>query len=119
MRSQLSREAERALRAIDPSSVARYAAEMGVRHAEPLLFGMDGMLRYAKAYEKRYGDKLASDYVLGPYYLSVICGLRNLLNGDGAVAMEQNVSTDSKDNGMIESIFWLCMEVAGFTEDAL
>lgn len=97
-------------------TVSWAADHTGEFAGEPLLFGMDGALRYAKAYEKRFESKLCDDYVLGPAWLSWVKGLRDLLNGDGAVAMERGISTDSKDNGVIESIFWSAMSAAGFTE---
>jgi hypothetical protein len=101
---------------VPKGTVSRKSAELGYNHEEPLLVAMDGMYRYAAAYEKRFEGKLAEDYVLGPEWLKVVTGLRGLLNGDGAVAMELGISTDSKDNGMIEGMFWDAMKVAGFEE---
>lgn len=101
---------------LTPRTVSEKAHWTGFYEDEPLLFGMDGALRYAKAYEKRFGGKLADDYVLGPAWLNWVKGLRELLNGNGVVAMEKDISTDSKDNGVIEGIFWAAMNAAGFTE---
>lgn len=101
---------------LNRKTVAAQSNMLGRDNQEPLLFSMDGALRYAKAYEKRFESKLCDDYVLGPAWLSWVKGLRALLNADGAVAMERGITTDSKDNGVIESIFWSAMSAAGFTE---
>lgn len=72
--------------------------------------------RYAQAYRDRFEQPLADDGILGPAWLKSICGARELLNGDGAVAMAIDRTTDSKDNGCCESMFWHAMELAGFEE---
>jgi hypothetical protein len=100
-------------------SVAAASMEYGRIRKEPLFYALDGMLRYAKAYRVRFEGPLAEDYVLGPEWLAVVQGLRGLLNGDGAVAMETGRSSDSKDNGVCEEIFWHAMKAAGFTEEDL
>jgi hypothetical protein len=110
---------------------------LGVNQGEPLLYAMDGLLRYAKAYQRAYGlsqrlntwaglpagdpdaRALADDYALGPQWLAAAKGLRGLLNGQGAVAMELGLSSDSKDNGVIEGIFWAALGAAGFKESDL
>lgn len=104
---------------INPSSVAHREAMVGMDSNEPLLVCVDSLLRYAKAHEQRFEDKLSEDYVLGPEWLNAAKGIRALLNGSGAVAHELGISTDSKDNGMIESIFWSAMAAAGFKEEDL
>lgn len=102
-----------------PGTIAWVSHALGAQQDEPLLFGLAGMVRYARAYEKAYESKLAEDGVLGVYFLDAIKGLRGLLNGDGAVAMERDITTDSKDNGTCEHLFWLAMEAAGFKESDL
>ena len=37
----------------------------------------------------------------------------------GAVAHERGITTDTKDNGCVESMFWAAMDIAGFTEEDL
>lgn len=112
-------ETRLALAKIPKGTVNEQSAILGINGGEPLLFAMDGLLRYAKAYEKRFGGKLASDGVLGDYWLDAIKGLKGLLNGDGVVALERGITTDSKDNGAIEDIFWAAIKAAGFSEEDL
>lgn len=90
---------------------------LGLDQGEPLIVAMDGLLRYAKAYQTRIGGKLANDAVLGVYWLEAIKGLHGLLNGDGAVAMELDRTTDSKSNGAVESVYQAALKVAGFNEE--
>lgn len=106
------------LRTIDDlpaGTVSFHWAHTGLSEGEPLLLGMDGLLRYAKAHKYNYQTPLADDGVLGPEFLSALTGLRGLLNGSGAVAMERGMA-DSKDNGACEAIFWLALHEAGFSE---
>lgn len=98
---------------LTPGTVAEASMTLGVREHEPLLIAMDAMLRYAVAYEKAYESKLGTDGVLGDEWFSAVAGIRGLLNGQGAVAMERDISTDSKDNGVIESIYWLACAATG------
>jgi hypothetical protein len=108
-----------ALGQIPVGSQNYHAAQLGKEQGEPLLWAMDGLLRYAKAYRQRMGQPLAEDWVLGDHWLATVRGLRALLNGDGAVAMERDISTDSKDNGAIESMFWVALGIAGYSEKDL
>ncbi len=105
------------LNKLDPKSLAFYSHSIGLNEHEPLIICMDALLRYAKAYGKRFGSDLAEDYFLGKEWLNAIVGIRNLLNGDGAVAMENNITTDTKNNGCIEGMFWSALDIAGFTEE--
>lgn len=91
----------------------------GIDNNEPLIVCMDGLLRYAKAHKTRFDNNLQNDYVLGDYWLEAVKGIRGLLNGDGAIALETGNSQDSKDNGCIEGVFWSAMKIAGFTEEDL
>lgn len=100
-------------------TVSLESALLGVNEGEPLLYAMDGLLRYAKAYRKRFEDDLANDGVLGEPWLAAAKGLRALLDGDGVVALERGITTDSKDNGVIEAVFWLALAAAGFNESDL
>lgn len=100
-------------------TVAYAEMQQGRAHKEPLFFAMDGAIRYAKAYKARFEQPVKEDYVLGPEFLSWITGLRGLLNGMGAVAMERGSTRDSKDNGTLEAMFWAAMEIGGFTEEDL
>ncbi len=112
----LQPETAAAIEAVPSNFISGQAARRGVAAGEPLIVIMDGLLRYAKAHKARFGDPLAADYVLGPAWIKALCGARELLDGDGAAAHEQGVSTDSKDNGSLESVFWAAMQAAGFEE---
>lgn len=109
-------ETNQAAREIPVGTVAERDHQRGLSHLEPLIVMMDCLLRYAKAYRKQYDSTLQADSVLGPEWLAAAKGVRGLLNGDGAVAMENNYGTDSKDNGAVETVFWKAIEAAGFTE---
>ncbi len=98
-------------------TLAQQAHFRGMASAEPLIVLMDALLKYARAYQERFDSKLASDYVLGDHWLASVKGVRALLNGDGAVAMQFGITTDSKDNGAVEAIFWRALEAAGFEEE--
>lgn len=115
----LQPESLAALARIPKGCINEQSAKLGVTCGEPILYALDGLLRYAKAYEKRYEAKLATDGVLGDYWLDAIKGLHGLLNGDGAVALELNRSTDSKDNGACETIYWAALDAAGFKNEDL
>lgn len=104
---------------VPAGTVAERSMQLGLGQCEPLLVAMDALIRYAKAYETRFEGKLAADYVLGDEWLAAAKGIRALLNGDGAVAMERGVTTDSKDNGVIEEMFWSALKAAGYEEKDL
>ena len=109
-------ETQHILNALDKSprrTVAQEAMRLGAHEHEPLLVAMDALLRYAKAHERRFESKLGEDYVLGPAWFDALKGVRALLNGDGAVAHERGVTTDSKDNGALEALYWKACDIAG------
>lgn len=97
-------------------TVSEQAHKYGMEQGEPLLIAMDAMLKYAQTYRNRFEGSLSEDNVLGPYWLDAVKGLRKLLNGDGQVAMAKDISTDTKDNGCIEGLFWDALKAAGFKE---
>lgn len=104
---------------LTPKTVSAHAHAIGLRQGEPLIVMMDCLLKYAQAYAVRFEDKLSSDYVLGDHWLQAAKNIRQLLNGDGAIAMRDDISTDSKDNGCVEQVFWAAMKAAGFSESDL
>lgn len=91
----------------------------GMRADEPLIVMMDCLHKYAVAYKIRHEQNLCDDGFLGDLWLDAAKGVRGLLNGDGAVAMILGITTDSKDNGTVEGMFWDAMAVAGFEEKDL
>lgn len=95
-------------------TVAEHAHKYGMENGEPLIVAMDCLLKYAEAYRQRFDSNLMDDYVLGPIWLDAAKGIRGLLNGDGVVAMKKDISTDTKDNGCVESMFWSALKLAGY-----
>jgi len=112
---ELINDAAKATR-LAPQTVAWNSNMLGVRNLEPLTFGLAGLIQYAQAHEMAFGDKLSEDYILGPAWLDCAKGYRALLNGNGAIANSKSISTDSKDNGVCEALFWQAMDAAGFKE---
>lgn len=104
---------------IPAGTVSEQSHQIGMRQGEPLIVMMDALFQYAAVYAARYDGKLAEDNVLGEYWLDAAKGIRGLLNGDGSVAMQLDRTTDSKDNGAIETMFWNALEMAGFKESDL
>lgn len=100
-----------------PNSVSLQSHDLGMKNDEPLIVMMDCLFQYASAYKTRHEQPLSEDYVLGAEWLKAAVGVRGLLNGDGAHAMKVGRSTDSKDNGTVESMFWDAMAAAGFKEE--
>jgi hypothetical protein len=114
---RLQPETVAAIQKVPAGTIAAQAMSLGISNGEFLLVALNGCMEYARAYESRFGgDKLASDYILGPAWLQAATGLRELLNCDGSVALARGITTDSKDNGALESVFWSAMEAAGFGE---
>lgn len=104
---------------VSPACVSGASMRLGAENAEPLLVCLDSMLRYARAYKARFGDPVGEDGFLGDEVGKVLAGLRALLNGDGAVAMERDRTTDSKDNGVCEALYWHCCAAAGLDGETL
>jgi hypothetical protein len=109
------------LRATAPGTVALRDAEAGFRMGEPLLIIADQCIRYAKAYRAEFDGSIGDDHVALPEFSGILSGFRALLNFDGAALWEACANsgarprnlTDTKDNGMIESLFWTACEIAG------
>lgn len=99
---------------IPANSVDAQSHSRGSSRGEPLIVMMDALLRYAKAYQKRYDNPIAEDEVIGVTWIIALDSVRALLNGDGAVAMEEGYTTDSKCNGALESLYHIARESAGF-----
>ena len=109
-------ETRAAFAAVPHGTVAKDSHGLGLDGCEPLIVILDSLIRYAKAYERRMGQPLADDGVLADCWLDCAKGVRGLLDGDGALAMEANRSTDSKDNGACETMFWSALRLAGYQE---
>jgi hypothetical protein len=98
-------------------TVSEQAHKQGMTEGEPLIIAMDALLKYAEAYQIRFERPLFEDNVLSDPWLEAAKGIRALLNGDGAIALKRGITTDSKDNGCIESLFWDALRMAGYTEE--
>jgi len=117
---RLQKETRDEIARLPKGTMSEASMRLGLDNDEPLLVCMDALLRYAKAYRKAYPDyAIGGDGVLGSCFAGAIKGIRGLLDGDGAVAMERNITTDSKDNGVIEFLFWECCKVAGLDGDEI
>jgi hypothetical protein len=107
------------LRSIAPGTVAEQSALSGFRMAEPVLVMIDSAIRYAKAFRAEFERPIADDYMARDEFAAILSGVRALLNFDGAAMWEANHNSgthrtrDTKDNGMIESLFWTACEIAG------
>ncbi len=113
---KLQSESIAELAKIPPGTVAEASARLGLNGAEPLLVAMDALMRYAKAYRTHFEAHLRDDDVLGSPWLQAVQGIHALLDGDGAVAMERDITTDSKDNGVIEGMYWHALRLGGFDD---
>jgi hypothetical protein len=96
--------------------VNEHSHKFGMSESEPIIIMLDCLLQYAQAYHDRYDGPLKQDQILGDHWLEAIRNIHGLLNGDGVVAMRRNISTDTKDNGACEAVYWEAIRVAGFTE---
>lgn len=112
-----SAEAVTAANKIPLGCVNEKAHKDGMLNGEPLTIAMDCLVKYAEAYQIRFEQKLSEDYVLGPEWLKAATAIRALLNGDGAIALKNGITTDSKDNGCIEDMFWSALALAGFGQE--
>lgn len=103
-----------------PDNVTNFQShKLGMFKGEPLLLILDNLLEYAKAYKVRFESPIAEDGFASDYWLSAITNVRGLFSCDGGVALRAGITTDSKDNGALEELFWQAMKVAGFTEEDL
>lgn len=112
------------LRAVAPKTLALQAAESGLTLGEPVLVMIDQAIRYAKAYRAEFDRPLGEDYMAAPELGGILAGIRGLLNFDGAALWEGNHNSgtrrtrDTKDNGMIETLYWKACEIAGLDGDS-
>ena len=122
MQIQLQSETKAAidrLNAMAPRTIAQQSMRLGVDKAEPLLLILDSAIRYAKAYKARFDQPVSEDYMARDHFAGILSGARALCNFDGAAAMERGITTDSKDNGTLESLYWTACEIAGLDRDDL
>lgn len=99
---------------INPDVIEGASQRMGVNEGEPIIIMLDALLKYAKAYKALFEADLADDRALWDHWFDAIKGVRRLLNGDGAIAMQKGITTDSKSNGACEDVFWKALEAAGY-----
>lgn len=106
-----------ALTKLPSNSVSQAGAQLGVQHGEPVLVIADALLRYANAYAGHWGEPAANDANLRRHLLAMLKATKALLDYEGAVALELNVTTDSKDNGALWDILETAKTAAGITEE--
>lgn len=107
------------LRKTCPGTLAEQSAAAGFRMGEPYLLIMDQLIRIAKAYKAEFDRPMGEDYMARPEFAGMLSGVRGMLSFDGAALWEANAnsttrkSRDTKDNGMLESLYWTACEIAG------
>jgi len=116
---QYQEETIQAYRKLTEGTQAWHDHQQGLMWEEPCIVLIDSLLKYARAYRKRYGRALRDEAKLKEIWLKAAVNVRRLFEHRGAVATEWDITTrgDSKDNGCLEEVFWKAMEVAGLTED--
>lgn len=110
-----------------PGTVSHRDARLSFEAADPALVMMDGAIRWIKAYKARFEQPVADDYMARREIGGILSGIRALLNFDGGAKMERDARTpgdhsdwtDSKENGMIESLYWEACRLAGLDGDSL
>lgn len=98
---------------------AHQEVSLGHREGEPLLVIFDALLSYAKTFEAHFGQKIADDYVASPEFSSMLSGARGMLNFNGGVANGAGITTDSKDTGALETLYWEACKAAGIDGDSI
>ncbi len=122
-----TREAFEHVATTSPGKVDHRDALLSLKVADPALVMMDAAIRWAKAYRARFEQPAAADYMAAPELSGILSGIRGLLNFDGAAKMERDTRdldapsdwTDSKENGMIEALYWKACEIAGIDGDSI
>ena len=112
-------ETVQAIEKIPADVVNGQAARFGFRAGEPLLVIADALLRYARAYSKRYEEPISEDAYCAPHFAAMLYGCRQMLSADGGAAFERGVTTDSKDNGAMEAIFDAVFAASGMEPETL
>lgn len=113
-----------ALRQSCPGTVASRDAEAGMRMGEPYLLIIDALIRIARNYQREFERPIGEDSFGALEFAAMLSGVRAMLNFDGAAKWEAAFNSgarghDTKDNGMIETLYWKCCELAGLDGDAL
>lgn len=122
-----TREAFEHIATTSPGKVSHRDAMLSLTAADPALVMMDSAIRWIKAYRARFEQPVADDYMASPEISGILSGIRGLLNFDGGAKMERDARdpslcsdwTDSKENGMIESLYWKACELAGIDGDSI
>lgn len=104
-----------------PRAVAARDALISIQNAEPVLVMLDAAIKWAKAYRARFERPVSEDSMAAQEIGAILAGARALHNFDGAKKMERDARnldapsdwTDSKENGMLESLYWTACEIAG------
>jgi hypothetical protein len=103
-----------------PGTIAAHDAKIGMAHHEPMIVMMDSAIRLTKAYRSRYDSTMGADYMARDEIAGILSGVRGLLNFNGGLSMEGGLRcNDSKDNGMIESLYWTACEIAGIDGESI
>jgi len=119
IRYHLQPETVQAHEPIPSGTVMDQRATMGASLGEPLLVIFDALLSYAKSYESAMGQKLAEDPCAKPEFASLLSGAHGMLNFNGGVANARNLTSDSKDNTALDTLYRVACEAAGFDPETL
>jgi len=96
------------------SSLSFASMHNGSINKEPVIIMVDSLIRYAKAYKKRFEGPIAHDYILGVAWEQALEAVRTLLNGEGAVQMEGG--GPSFDGGTMDRLINQARTLAGFSQ---
>jgi hypothetical protein len=97
-------------RKIDMDQPDGQGMSLGVKNDEPLLCILNDVLRYCKAYRKANDHPIGKDSYCHDYVRDILQGVEGMLSMQGGVALERNVTTDSKDNGIMSDIICFIKE---------
>lgn len=119
VRYRLQPATMQALGKVPHGTVNARSVALGLDSGEPLLIIADALLRYAKAYRRRFGGFVANDGVGGDAFRAMLRGVKVFLDFDGGVALERGLTTDSKDNAAMCDILQAACEAAGLEWEEL
>ena len=95
------------------------AHRIGKDADEPLYVMADALIRYAKQHRARFEDGIGADYYCLPYFKSIAYSIIQLASMDGGVAMSLEITTDSKDNSVVNELIEEACRLAGVDYETL
>ncbi len=89
---------------LNPKTVSFDEMLFGMRNDEPLLCILNDVLKYCKAFLKRYEYPIGKSYFESKQIQCILDSVGELLNCQGGVALDRGASRDSKDNSIMYNI---------------